>query len=43
MDDVLAAIAGSALVIALSVSGSMGDALNLGLAVTHWLGALLPA
>jgi len=42
MNDALAAVAGSALVVALSISGSMGDAFNLGRAVHHLLGAFLP-
>jgi hypothetical protein len=43
MDEVLAAITGTALVIALTLSGSIGKAVHFGYALSHWLGALLPA
>jgi hypothetical protein len=43
MDEVLAAITGTALVIALSVSGSIGQAVHYGYALSYWLGAFLPA
>jgi hypothetical protein len=43
MDQVLATITGAALAIALAVTGSIGKAVHLGYALSHWLGALLPA
>jgi hypothetical protein len=43
MDEVLAAITGAALVITLSVTGSIGKAVHFGYALSHWLVVLLPA
>jgi len=42
MDDVLASVAGTAIVIALVLSGSIGEALSLGHALGSWLNAFLP-
>ena len=43
MDEVFATITGTALVVTLSLTGSIGKALHVGYALSHWLGALLPA
>jgi hypothetical protein len=43
MDEVFAAITASAVVIALTISGSIGRAVHVGYALSHWLGAFLPA
>ncbi len=42
MDDVFASIAGTAIVIALMLSGSMHEALSLGHTLDFWLSAVLP-
>lgn len=43
MDEVFAAITATAVVVALTVSGSIGRALHFGYVLSHWLGAFLPA
>ena len=42
MDDVFASVAGTAIVIMLVLSGSVGEALSLGQALGTWLNAVLP-
>jgi hypothetical protein len=43
MDEVLATITGVALAISLWVTGSIGKAVLVGYALSHWLGTFLPA
>ena len=43
MDEVFAAITASAVVIALTVSGSIAKAVHVAYVLSHWLGAFLPA
>ncbi|HSA79889.1 MAG TPA: hypothetical protein VLE23_03640 [Geminicoccaceae bacterium] len=43
MDEVFAAIAGVAAAITLWGTGSLGKAVHVGYALSHWLGALIPA
>jgi hypothetical protein len=42
MDDVFASVAGTAIVIALFLSGAMNEALSLGQALGSWLNLVLP-
>ena len=42
MNDVLASVAGTAIVITLVLSGSMAEALSLGHQLGSWLNAILP-
>jgi hypothetical protein len=42
MDDVLASVAGAAIMIALVLSGSISEALSFGHALGSWLNAFLP-
>jgi hypothetical protein len=42
MEDVFASVAGTAIVIALVLSGSINEALSVGHALGSWLNAVLP-